>query len=201
MGEAADSDRNPELFGRIFVLYVFEDSAVRQPAAKGDTMAKLSRAQERDERRKMGKGMTTSVTALILCWVPLLGVLLAAIGHISVMRCITVKFRKRFLVYSVLTVLILILCAGVLVVEVYAYSRNPNIVADTGTWLLESITGQSVDGGYLEDDYTGDSGFGMGMDDDLFSQGYFDAEGNFVYYPDDMDTGADGSADVTEPDV
>ena len=152
-------------------------------------MAKLSRAQERDERRKMGKGMTTSVVALILCWVPLLGVLLAAIGHISVMRCITVKYKKRFAAYSVLTVLILILCAGVLTVEVYAYSRNPNIVADTGSWLLEAITGESVDGGYLEDDYTGDYGFGMGMDEELFSQGYFDAEGNFIYY----DEGEDGA--------
>lgn len=173
------SDRKSELFGRISVLYIQNIL----PDVKGDIMAKLSRAQERDERRKMGKGMSASVAALILCWAPVLGVLLAAIGHISVMRCITVKYRKRFVAYSVLTVLILIVCTGVLVVEVYAYSRNPNIVADTGSWLLETITGQSVDGSYLGDDYTGDYGFGMGMNEDLFSQGYYDSDGNFTYYP------------------
>jgi len=162
-------------------------------------MAKLSRAQERDERRKMGKGMSTSVAALVLCWAPVLGVLLAAIGHISVMRCITAKYKKRFFVYSVLTVLILILCTGVLVVEVYAYSRNPDIVSDAGSWLLETITGQAVDGGYVEDDYTGDYGFGMGMDEELFSQGYYDADGNFIYYSDaDEEFAADYEADFSE---
>lgn len=163
-------------------------------------MAILSRVQERDERRKMGKGMTTSVVALILCWAPVLGVLLAAIGHIGVMRCITEKYKKRFIAYSILTAIILIVCVGVLTVEVYAYSRNPNIVADTGAWLLEVVTGESADGADLDDGYLYpyEDGFDENSGDDTFSQGYYDADGNFVHYTDDEGEGASGNGDTLD---
>ncbi len=170
-------------------------------------MAVLTRAQEREERKKMGRGLTISVVALILCWVPILGILLAAAGFISVLRCVTQKYRKRFVVYTIVVSLTLLICAGVLVGEVYAYSRNPNILQTTGTWLLEKITGQSMDDtNYLGgDDYSDMDNPGLGMNDDLFAKGYYDADGNFIPYEDGGDvTPEDGGVDPdtgdTDPD-
>lgn len=118
----------------------------------------------------MNRGVTTSVAALLLCWVPVLGVLLAAIGFIGVMRCFTERYVKRFVVSVVATTLILVACTGMLSYEVYAYSRDPNIVQNTGTWLLETITGEHADdynymGGV---DYSEGDGQGLGANDDLF---------------------------------
>ena len=147
-------------------------------------MAKISRAQEREERRKMSRGLTISIVALVLCWVPVLGIILAAAGFIGVMGCLTEKHIKRWRITLVVVSIILVLCAFVLTAEVYAYSRNPNIIQETGTWLLETITGQHADdynysGGV---DYSGMDYQGLGMDTGLFGDGYFDAEGNFIPY-------------------
>ena len=137
-------------------------------------MATLTRAQEREERRRMGRGVTTSIAALFLCWVPVLGILLAAIGFIGVMRTITVQHRKRFVASLIAVILILVLCAGVLTAEVYAYSRDPNMLDNLGTRLLEMITGEYADdynysGGT---DYTDYGTTGLGMNADLYSTDY-----------------------------
>lgn len=152
--------------------------------AKGGNMARLSRSQEREERRKMNRGLITSIVALCLCWVPVLGILLAAIGFIGVMGCLTEKHIKRWRIILTVVSVILVLCAGVLTWEVYAYSRDPDIIQNAGTWLLETITGQHTDdynysGGV---DYSGMDYQGLGMNGDLFSDGYYDAQGNFIPY-------------------
>ena len=156
-------------------------------------MARLSKSQEREEKRKMSRGVTTSVVALFLCWAPVLGVLLAAIGFISVVRCITERYAKRFAASVVAVTLILVICVGVLTFEVYAYSRDPDIVQNTGTWLLEVITGEYADDyNYMGgEDYSGGDYQGLGMDESLFSDGYYDDEGNFIPYSDNGD-GAKG---------
>lgn len=163
-------------------------------------MVVLSRAQEREERRKMGRGMSTSIAALILCWVPVLGFLLSAVGFISVVRCITRRHRVRHIIYTVISAIMVILCAGVLMVEIYTYSRNPNILNDAGTWLLAKITGQSADdSNYLGgEDYTDEDYPGMGLQDELFSSGYYDADGNFIPYPDEGE--GDQGEDADSPD-
>ena len=137
-------------------------------------MAKLTRAQEREERRRMSRSVTTSVAALFLCWLPVVGILLAAIGFIGVMRTITEKHKKRFVVSLIATVLILVVCAGVLTAEVYSYSRNPDMLSDLGTNLLEMITGEYADdynysGGMDYSDYEMP---GLGMNSDLYTGGY-----------------------------
>ena len=147
-------------------------------------MAKLSRSQEREERRKMSRGLTTSITALFLCWVPVLGLVLAAAGFIGVMGCLTEKYLKRWRITLAAVSVILVLCAGVLTAEVYAYSRNPNIIQDAGTWLLETLTGQHADdynyaGGV---DYSGMDYQGLGMNADLFDSGYYGiSDGSLPY--------------------
>lgn len=152
-------------------------------------MIKLSRAQEREEKRRMNRGVITSLIALFLCWVPVAGLLLAAIGFFGVIRCITQKYAKRFAVSMVAVTLILVINAGVLAAEAYAYSRDPNFVQNIGVWLLETITGESADDyNYLGgEDYTGSDYQGLGMDENLFSQGFYDADGNFIPY-----SGTDG---------
>ena len=132
----------------------------------------------------MSRGVTTSVVALLLCWLPVVGILLAAIGFIGVMRCITQKYKKRFVVSTIAVTLILIINAGVLSAEVYAYSRDPNIVQNAGTWLLETITGEYADDyNYMGgEDYSDMDYQGLGMDSSLFSDGFYDAEGNFIPY-------------------
>ena len=147
-------------------------------------MIKLSRTQEREEKRKMNRGVITSLIALFLCWVPVVGFLLAAIGFFGVVRCITQRYAKRFAVSIAAVTLILFINAGVLAAETYAYSRDPNILQNTGTWLLEAITGEHADNyNYMGgEDYSGMNYQGLGMDDNLFSDGFFDAEGNFIPY-------------------
>ena len=147
-------------------------------------MVKMTRAQEREERRRMNRGVTTSVVALLLCWLPVVGLLLAAIGFIGVMRTVTQRYAKQFKISLIAVIVILVICAGVLTAEVYAYSRDPNIIENAGTWLLEAITGQHTDdynyaGGM---DYSYSDSQGLGMDSTLFTNGYYDADGNFIPY-------------------
>lgn len=136
-------------------------------------MARISKAQDREEKRKMSRGVTTSVAALLLCWAPVLGVLLAAVGFISVMRCITERYVKKFVVSVIAVTLILVICVGVFTFEVYAYSRDPNIVQNTGTWLLEVITGEHADDyNYMGGtDYSDGDSLGLGYNDQLYSDG------------------------------
>jgi len=149
-------------------------------------MARLSRAQEKEEKRKIGKGLTTSVAALFLCWLPVVGVVLAAVGFIGIMGSITERYKKKFVISLIASVLILAVCVGVLTFEVFAYSRDPDILQNTGTWLLEVITGEYADDyNYLGgEDYSYDEYPGLGMSDELYSEGFYDAEGNFISYGD-----------------
>ena len=153
---------------------------------KGEKMAKLSRAQEKEEKRRIGKGMTTSVAALFLCWLPVIGVILAAVGFIGIMGSITERYKKKFVLSLIASILILVVCIGVFTFEVFAYSRDPDIVQNTGTWLLEVITGEySDDYNYMGgEDYSGEAYQGLGMNSDLYSDGFYDAEGNFISYGD-----------------
>jgi type III secretory pathway component EscS len=130
----------------------------------------MTRAQEREERRRMGRGVTTSIVALFLCWVPVLGILLAAVGFIGVMRTVTEYYRKRFIVSLIAVILILVICAGVLTAEVYAYSRDPDILSNFGTRLLEMITGEYMDdyNYYGGMDYSDSAAPGLGMNSDLY---------------------------------
>ena len=149
-------------------------------------MARFSRAQEKEEKRKIGKGLTTSVVALFLCWLPVIGVVLAAVGFIGIMGCITERYKKKFAFSLIAPILILAICVGVLTLEVFAYSRDPDILQNTGEWLLGALTGEySDDYNYMGgEDYSGEAYQGLGISDELYSSGFYDAEGNFISYGD-----------------
>ena len=65
-----------------------------------------------------------------------------------------------------------------------AGAEQLNIIQNTGTWLLEVITGQHTDDyNYMGgEDYSGMEYQGLGMSDELFSDGFYDDAGNFIPY-------------------
>lgn len=136
-----------------------------------------SRGQERDERAKLGTGLRLSVFGLIFCWLPFVGLILAAAGFIKIFVRITGRHKKRRAAYMAVSLVVLIACTGVLMGEVRAYINNPNIVQDTGMWLYTKLTGQSeLPGSTLDDtNYTGGIDYGesggMGYDPNLYNTG------------------------------
>ena len=88
-------------------------------------MIRLSRSQEREERRGMGRGLRASVIALCLCWLPVVGLLLAAIGFIRVAGRVTQAHKARQAVYLAVSLVVLIVCSGALAAEAYVYTHDP----------------------------------------------------------------------------
>lgn len=116
-------------------------------------MIRLSRSQEREERRAMGRGLRASLIALCLCWLPVAGLLLAAVGFVRVAARVTVAHRTRRAAYLAVCVLALVACSGVLAGEAYLYTHDPYLVADLRDWALDKLTGGNYYGGYYDDVY------------------------------------------------
>ena len=116
-------------------------------------MIRLSRSQEREERRGMGRGLRASVIALCLCWLPVVGLLLAAIGFIRVAGRVTQAYKTRRAVYLAVSLAVLIVCSGALAAEAYVYTHDPYLVADVRDWVLDKVTGGNYYGGYYDDTY------------------------------------------------
>lgn len=106
------------------------------------SMTKFSKGQEREERTKMGQGMICSVFGLIFCLVPFVNLILSAIGFIRICGRITERHRVRRIVYLVLSGIILVVTSGMLMGEVYVFSRRPTIMSDLGTLSLEVLSGE-----------------------------------------------------------
>jgi len=127
-------------------------------------MIQLTRAQEREERQKMGRGMRTSIFGLIFCWVPLAGLILAAAGFMRVFVRITTLYRARRRAYLAAALLILLLVTGVQMGGVYLYIDNPGVLSEAGMWVFTKLTGQTeLPGGYSADYYGVDYGTGGGL--------------------------------------
>lgn len=106
------------------------------------SMTKLSKGQEREERTKMGQGMICSVVGLLLCLVPFVNLILSAIGFVRICGRVTERHRVRRLVYLILSGVILVVSVGVLMGEIYIFSRRPTIMSDLGTLSLEVLSGR-----------------------------------------------------------
>lgn len=161
-------------------------------------MANVSRSQDREERTKMGQGMIFAVAGLVLCWLPVVGLLLSIIGFIKLAVRITQRHKKRLVVYTIVGLLSLVVSTGALLGEVWVYSRNPNVLEEVKLWTWTKLTGQTtlpgqqaLTGGtdYTGLDYPGlgaeyqegvlDSGEGDagGTDDSLSGGGFYGDEG------------------------
>ena len=135
-------------------------------------MVRLSRSQEREERRAMGRGLRASLIGLLLCALPVVGLLLAAVGFVRVAGRVTAAHRARRAVYLTVSLLALIVCSGVLAGEAYLYTHDPYLVADLRDWALDKLTGGSYYGGYYDDTYQ------QYTDDNYYNPGAYT-------YPDD----------------
>ena len=149
-------------------------------------MSEFSRAQEREERRRIGGGVKVSVFALLLSWAPFLGVLLGSVGFVKVTGSVTRRHRGKRRLGMLLALIALIAALALTTWEVYTYIHEPWIIDDAKNWVMDRLTGGAWDsGGY---DYSAQpSSYGMGMNDGAFVQGYtadgyYDAQGQFVPY-------------------
>ena len=146
-------------------------------------MSEYTRGQEREEKRRIGAGMRTSVFACLLCWVPFLGVILASAGVVKVFGTITRRYQRKFRVGVAVSLIALALTLFMTTFEAYQYFHNPWLVDDVKSWLLGAVTGGEYDG-Y---DYSNRTNPSMGMTDDLYNgnytaDGYYNDKGEFVPY-------------------
>jgi|GEM_PF-5741179 len=154
-------------------------------------MSEFSRAQEREEKRRISGGMKTSVFALLLSWVPFLGVLLGSIGFVRVTGSITRRHRGKRRLGVLLTLLILIVALAATTFEIYAYTHTPWIFDDLRIWFMDRLTDGAWHGGGYSD--SAQLSPGMGMNSGLYAQGYtpegyYNERGEFVPYAEAQQT-------------
>ncbi len=126
-------------------------------------MPKYSRSHERAESAKISRGLWESLFGLMLSWLPGVGLILSVAGFCRQAVRLTEAHRvKRFFAMAFASVA-LVAAIGILVGEAYLYSRNPDIVNQSGLWIWQKVTGQealpgAVEAGYPEegDYYAGD---------------------------------------------
>lgn len=127
-------------------------------------MPTYSKTHEKEERAKMGRGLWHSIFGALFCWLPGVGLLLAISGFARQMVRMTQAYKKRLLVYTVISLVSLVLCIGVLMGEVYAYAKDPDVLSKVSLQVWQAVTGQenypwAAGGG---NDYTGMSNPGLG---------------------------------------
>ena len=154
-------------------------------------MSEFSRAQEREEKRRINGGMKASVFALLLCWVPFLGVLIGSVGFVKVAGSVTRRYRGKRRLGMLLALLALVLALAATTWEVYTYVTSPWVVGDIRSWIMDRVTGGAwYEGGY---DYGVQPSQGMGMNDGAYVQGYtpegyYNEQGELVPYADAGET-------------
>ena len=133
-------------------------------------MSEFSRAQEREERRRISGGVKVSVFALLLSWAPFLGVLLASVGFVRVTSSITRRYRGKRRLGILFALIVLIVALAATTFEVYSYTHNPWIVEDVKAWFMDRLTGGAwYERGY---DYSSQQTPGMGQSNNPYVQGY-----------------------------
>ncbi len=105
-------------------------------------MPTFSKSHERDENRAMNKAFTRSLTGLLLCWLPVVGLAFAIGGFLRMAVRLTNAHRAKRVLLTMFATLVLIASIGVLGYEVYEYARNPNMIADTVRVVWKGMTGE-----------------------------------------------------------
>lgn len=106
------------------------------------TPYKFTKSHEREEGRRLRRGFVHSCIALALCWLPFIGLLLSADGFIRVMVRLTRRHKKRRTRALVFSFIVMCLCTGVLLGEVWVYSRDPDILSRTAGRVWTFIVGE-----------------------------------------------------------
>lgn len=97
---------------------------------------------EKEEKRRLSKGMKRVWAALALCWLPVVGLLLSVGGYLRVMVRVTRKYKRRRSACLVCAFLVMALCTGVLLAEVKLYSRDPEILSRITRTVWTKIVGE-----------------------------------------------------------
>jgi hypothetical protein len=105
---------------------------------------KYSRSHERAENAKITRGLWESLFGLLFSWLPGVGLILSVAGFCRQAVRMTEAYKVRRAFSLILASVVLVAAIGVFVGEAYLYSRNPNIVGETGLWLWQKVTGQEA---------------------------------------------------------
>ena len=164
-------------------------------------MLDLTKAQEREERQGLGRGMVTSMFGLLFCWVPLLGLLLAGLGFGKIASRVTGRHKGRKAGYCFMSFLILVGVTAVLMAECYFYVQNPNIIQETGMKVYTFLTGESELPSQQDDgEYDPDIADGTGVDYDQTGAGGLGMDTSIYGYDGDEVWGYDAESDIANSD-
>lgn len=106
-------------------------------------MPTYSKSHERDENRMMNKALAHSIIGLVLCWLPVIGLLFAVSGFLRMMARITQAHRVKRMLLTVLSTVVLLASIGVLGWEVYTYANDPDVLDDGMHKVWEAMTGET----------------------------------------------------------
>lgn len=160
---------------------------------------RFTKSHEREEGRLLRRGYAHSWAGLLLCWLPVVGLLLSASGFIRVMVRLTRRHRKRRRAYLVFSFIALAVCTGMLLGEIWVYSRDPEILDRTAQQVWTFIVGEEnastaaqngADGisygdmdsaglGVADDIWPADGDWDDWSEDDWAAEGFAEAEDGF----------------------
>ena len=157
-------------------------------------MSEYSKSHERDEVRKIKRGIIDSILALVFCWVPIVGLILSIVGYLRQAVRLTEEHTKKHKTGLVLSIVALVVCVSVFLFECYYYSRHPDVLTTGPRSFLEKISGQSLSGGddYDYDDVEVDESEPEEEDDEYYTD---EDEEDEEYYDDYEDEEYDNDFD------
>ena len=104
--------------------------------------AKYSKSHERDENSRMWKGFRHSTLGVLLCWVPVLGVILSTSGFARQIVRFTQKHRLKMAVFLLYGLVSLVIAVSAFTTTAYSYSRNPDLFRGWMDKGYRVVTGQ-----------------------------------------------------------
>lgn len=151
---------------------------------------RYSKGHERDENRRINKAIRHSLSGLLLCWLPFIGLLFAISGFLRVVVRVTRRHRVKKGVTTFLSLIVLALCLAALGAELYFYSRDPSLLNTYIHKAWYALTGEEQMP-WLEDGSSSYPDYGLEPEDQYADYGY-DA------YESDADYGEDESYDFDD---
>ncbi len=95
--------------------------------------------QEREEQRALNNGMSRSIWGLLLCWLPLVGLLLSIIGFLKVAVRVTQQHRVRYVAFFTLSFIILAINIGTITGGIWVLTQRSEWVQDAKVKVLSAL--------------------------------------------------------------
>ena len=178
------------------IITGFEAKTTAERVQKYMAPIRFSKSHEREEGRLLRKGLAHSWAGLLLCWLPVIGLAFSASGFWRVMVRLTRRHRKRRKAYLAFSFIVLFICTGVLLGEIWIYSRDPEIIDRTAQQAWAFIVGEEnvsapADEGAQGVEYGDMNSAGFGLTDGMWpdkgnwtaedwaAEGFAEAEDDF----------------------